>query len=191
MEIYTDDEGGSITQTFKKEQVLSVERGKLNIDIDLSGQGEGLRSLLGTLPQNWRERWHVVTEESSAAGMIFLYVVTAAWFIFIPALLIHAGSAIVGVADPSYSRAVMCVVLVLVFTIIFAWATNRIGWLVDLSAFDIKMLILGPLYLAGQTVVYKWSYVTDWQKAIPLVCIGLLVTLITAAAFLVLLSILA
>ena len=194
IEIEAGEQGGTITQTITQDRILSIERERFGIDFDVSGKGAGLRSLLGTLPENWQQRWQDVSRESSTPGLLFLYAVTAAWFIFLPALLLHAGSSIVGVADPSYSRAVMCIVLIWVFTVLFAWGANQVGLLVTLKLVDfniLHLLLIGPLYLLGQTFVYKWSYVTDWQKAIPLVGIGLLVTLITAAAFLVLLSILA
>ena len=194
IEIEAGDQGGTIIQTITKDRILEIERDRFGIGFDLAGKGEGLGSLLGTLPEDWRGRWQTLADESSTTGLIFLYVVTAAWFIFLPALLLHAGSTIVGVTDPTYSRAVMCIALVSLFTILYAWVANQIGWLVTLRLVDFNMLhlaFLAPLYLVGQTMVYKWCYVTDWQKAVPLVAIGLLVSLITAAAFLVLLSILA
>lgn len=184
-----------IELTLEKARIRLIEPGPIRVRFALrSADGGGLRALLRSLPINWRDRWSDVADESSIGGIVFLYAVTALWFLFIPALLLHAGSTIVGVTDPSYSRSVMCIVLLWAYTVGFAWATNRIGLLTSLNLVDLGFLhlaLLLPLYLAGQTLVYKWSYVTDWQKAFPLVLIGLLVALITGAAFLVLLSILA
>jgi hypothetical protein len=154
----------------------------------------GLRYLFGSLPEDWRERWDEIVSGSSPTGLIVLVVVSLLCIVLIPALMLHAGSTIVGVTDPTYSRALLCVFLLYAYTFAFVWLTNRIGWLVTLELVELGLLhfaFLLPLYLAGQSLIYKWSYVTDWGKAIPLVFVGLLVGVITCAGGLVLMNIFA
>lgn len=160
----------------------------------IQGEQRGLRYLFGSLPDEWRERWNQIVSDSSPTGLIVLVVVSLLCIVMIPALMLHAGSTIVGVTDPTYSRALLCVFLLYAYTFLFLWLTNRIGWLVTLELVELGLLhfaLLLPLYLAGQSLIYKWAYVTDWGKAIPLVFVGLLVGVITSAGGLILMNIFA
>ena len=154
----------------------------------------GFRVLFRTLPIPWLSRWDQLTYESSISGLVLLGVVTLGTLILLPALFLHAGSSVIGVTDPTYSRALLCIILLVIYSIGFAWLANALGLLDTLVIYEESPGHIGvvlPLYFFGQAVTYKWAYVSTWGKATGLVLIGLLVALITLAGFLVLLTIMA
>ncbi|MCZ6689346.1 MAG: hypothetical protein O7H41_07065 [Planctomycetota bacterium] len=154
----------------------------------------GLGPLLRTFPSGWVDRWDQLTEDSSLPALVMLGCVSVVVLILLPALLLLAGSSVIGVTDPTYSRALLCIVLLAAFTLAFIWGANAAGWLNTLILYQEEPAHLGvvlPIYLLGQLYTYKWTYVSTWGKALGLQLIGLLVMLITSAGFLVLLTILA
>ena len=154
----------------------------------------GLGFLFRTLPLGFLARWDQVTEDSTLPGVFFLGTVCIVTLILIPALFLLAGSSIVGVPDPTYSRALLCIALLVGYTLAFAWGANRVGWLDTLVIYKETpghLALLLPLYFIGQGATYKWCYVTSWGKAVGLVLMGLLVGVITLTGFYVLLTIFA
>ncbi|MCZ6601976.1 MAG: hypothetical protein O6952_03105 [Planctomycetota bacterium] len=154
----------------------------------------GVGPLLRTFPSGWVDRWDQLTVDSSLPAMVMLGCVSVIVLVLIPALLLLAGSSVIGVSDPTYTRALLCIVLLAAFTLAFIWGANAAGWLNTLILYEEEPAHLGvvlPVYLIGQLYTYKWCYVSTWGKALGLLLMGLLVTLIASAGFLVLLTILA
>ena len=158
------------------------------------GPPRGVVPLLRTFPSEWVDRWDQLTEDSSLPSLVMLACVSVIVLILIPALLLLAGSSVIGVTDPTYIRSLLCIALLAAFTLAFIWGANAAGWLNTLVLYEEEPAHLGvvlPLYLLGQLCTYKWCYVSTWGKAMGLLLIGLLVSLIASAGFLVLLTILA
>lgn len=154
----------------------------------------GLGALFRTLPPVFLDRWDHLMERYATPEKVVLACVLLVILVLLPALLLHAGSSVVGVTDPTYSRALLCIILLAIYTIAFGWLTNAIGWLNTMILTEETpghLALLIPLYLLGQTATYKWVYVATWGKAVGLVLIGLLVAVITTTGLLVLLTILA
>lgn len=159
-----------------------------------TGRRVGLANLYYTLPPYLLTKWTYLMDRYDVPEKVVLCVVMVIILILLPALLLHAGSSIVTVTDPTYSRALLCIILIAGYTFVFIWLTNLAGLLttLDLTAESAGHLaVLVPLYLLGQAAIYKWTYVATWGKASGLVLVGLLVALITGTGFWVFLTILA